>query len=579
MSYITLYRKYRPQNFYDIVGQSVIIRTLKNAIKYQKIHHCYLFSGDKGVGKTTLAKILVKSINCFSFKKEDCCNECESCLIINNKKSLDIVEIDGASYNGVDEIRELKNKAQYRPTLLRYKIYIIDEVHVLSHNAFNALLKLLEDPPANIIFILITSELRKIPKTIISRTQHFHLQNISKKDIQKKLSFIINQENILIDEKALEMISFYANGSLRDALNLLDQINSFKIGTLIKIRDVEEILGVVSNEKIEKLSDYLFNKKSDEIIFFLEELFKFDCINFSLFISDLIDFFQKKMIDFFKENDDKQNLFYYLSHEQKENFFEVLFKLQQNLIHSKQKKNLIIITFLKINRFFLNDNIFKKDDYYVNLSKNKNGFNNNVEFEKNKIINEENIKEDFKDNLKKIKIKKKEKMENGFVKYLKKIFLNSDEITKDIIMKGWIKLKNFPNKDLAIAASFLYKTNLLMISHNKEMLLSCCCEKDYKRLLASSIRNKIKLILNSKKELIKEYFVILKKDWEEKLYPIYIKFKQTGNIRDLDFSNFDPIFYEQNSVLNIEQNQKIIIKLAREFFGFDKVEIVNSDEE
>ena len=168
MSYIALYRKYRPQNFYDMMGQYVVIQTLKNAIKYKKIHHCYLLSGNKGIGKTTLANIFVKNINCLTPKNEDCCNNCVACVSINQKNSLDIIEIDGASYNGVDEIRELHNKACYKPNLLKYKVYIIDEVHVLSNNAFNALLKLLEDPPSNIIFILITSELRKIPKTTSS---------------------------------------------------------------------------------------------------------------------------------------------------------------------------------------------------------------------------------------------------------------------------------------------------------------------------------------------------------------------------------------------------------------------------
>ncbi|WCA22264.1 DNA polymerase III subunit gamma/tau [Candidatus Phytoplasma oryzae] len=575
MSYVALYRKYRPQNFSDMIGQNVIIQTLKNSVQYDKIHHCYLFSGDKGVGKTTLAKILVKNINCISHEKEDCCNKCESCLIINNKNNLDIIEIDGATYSGVDEIRELKNKAQYKPSFLKYKIYIIDEVHVLSHNAFNALLKILEDPPANIIFILITSELRKIPKTIISRTQHFNLKNISQENIKKKLNYIINQEKIFIEENALDMISFYANGSLRDALNLLDQINSFKQNNFIQKKDIEEILGVVSKEKIEYLTNYFLKKEVVHIINALEGLLKLENINLNIFINDFIEFCQEKMIDYFKNKNDQKNFFYYLLTKQKEKFFQILFQLQQNLINSRQKKNLIIISFLEIHQFFENKKeiLNKEDDDENKLIydkdyniKKENYIQNKEKYKKNKIIKTKFLK-DF------------DKNEDSFIKYLKRIFLYSDEKTKDIIYKGWFKLKNFPQKDLAIAANFLYKTKLLMISYNKEMLLSCDSEDDYKRLLNNYIRNKIKLILNSKKELIKDYFVILKKDWEETLCSIYTKFKQTKDIKDLDFSSFNTIFYEQNSVLNIEQNQNTIVKIARDFFGFDKVEIVNSNEE
>ncbi|KXT29284.1 DNA polymerase III, subunit gamma and tau [Candidatus Phytoplasma oryzae] len=571
MSYIALYRKYRPQNFYDMMGQYVVIQTLKNAIKYKKIHHCYLLSGNKGIGKTTLANIFVKNINCLTPKNEDCCNNCVACVSINQKNSLDIIEIDGASYNGVDEIRELHNKACYKPNLLKYKVYIIDEVHVLSNNAFNALLKLLEDPPSNIIFILITSELRKIPKTIISRTQHFHLKNISIEHIQTKIRDIVDKEKILIDKDAVNMIAFYAHGSLRDALNLLDQTNSFKNNIKIKRKDIEEILGVVSNDKIEILSQYFLEKEANDIIIFLEEILCFNNINFDIFINDLIDFFQKKMIDHFKNNNNPKNLLYYLSISQKEKFFDILFQLKKNLINSKQKKNLIIINFLKLHQLFKENNFFTKKKI-TNKPKNEiTIINENIVNLNNK--QEKKTKFDSSSAIK--KTNDFEKKEDNFIKCLKKIFIYNDEKSKEMILKGWTKLKKFPNKNLAIAANFLYKTNLLMISYNKEFLLSCDNADNYKQLLTSHMRNKIKLILNSKKELIKDYFIVLKKDWEEILYPIYNKFKKTNNIQELDFSNFNTTFYEQNSVLNIELNQSIIVKLARDFFGFDKVEIIN----
>jgi DNA polymerase-3 subunit gamma/tau len=598
MSYVALYRKYKPKNFYDIVGQNIIIETLKNAIKYNKIHHCYLFSGEKGIGKTTLAKILAKNINCFNLKEYDCCNQCDSCCLIEKKQNLDIIEIDGAFYNGIDEIKELQNQVQYKPSFFKYKIYIIDEIHVLSSSAFNALLKLLEEPPKNIIFILITSEIQKIPKTIISRTQHFHLQNISSKNIKNKLINITQKEKVFIKDEALEKISLYANGSLRDALNLLDQISAYKTG-LIEVKDIEEILGIISEEKINRLSLYLLKKETINIIFFLEEIFEKNNINTSLLVDDLIDFFQKKIIDFFRNKNNKENLFFNLNFQKREKFFEILFRLKQNLIYSKQKQNLVITSLLEMNQLFLNNEISSNNKGKESKEKNdfvylpqKSFFNFN--FTKKKKITEEN-KEKF--NLISLSEKKQKnilinnstsvnkkiitqtKKENNFIiQRLKKFFLYSDEKTKNFILKGWSKLEKFPKKDLAIPASFLYKTKLLIITYDKEMLISCENFNDYKQLLTNYIRNKIKLILNSKKKLIEDYFVILKKDWEEILNIIYLKFKKSKDHNDLDFTNFNTLFYEQNSILNIEQNQSIIVKLARDFFGFDKVNIIDSDE-
>ncbi|MDV3170419.1 MAG: DNA polymerase III subunit gamma/tau, partial [Candidatus Phytoplasma australasiaticum] len=272
MTYLSLYRKYRPQNFQNIIGQDIIVQTLKNAIKYCRINHCYLFSGDKGVGKTTLAKNLAKTINCLDNSGLDCCNLCKSCMSINQKNNLDLIEIDGASYNGVDEIRELQDTSKYKPILGKYKIYIIDEVHVLSYNAFNALLKLLEDPPVKIIFILITSEFDKIPKTIISRAQHFGLKHITVEAIRKQLEVISIQEHMDIDIDALYQIAISSKGSMRDALNRLEQVSTYYYNSHISVEEVSKILGLVSKFQMKKLIDYILYGNVVTMIDFLDNL-------------------------------------------------------------------------------------------------------------------------------------------------------------------------------------------------------------------------------------------------------------------------------------------------------------------
>lgn len=222
--YKALYRKYRPTLFNDVVGQPGIVKTLQNAIKYNKIGHAYLFSGARGTGKTTIARLFAKAVNCLDKKENDACNKCKNCLDILNNITVDIIEIDGASNNGVDEIRELCNKIKFVPADLNFKVYIIDEVHMLSTGAFNALLKTLEEPPSHVIFILATTEAHKLPLTIISRCQNFYFNKITEKNIMLKLDEIIVKEKIKIDSQVINEIARLVNGGLRDAIGLLEQL-------------------------------------------------------------------------------------------------------------------------------------------------------------------------------------------------------------------------------------------------------------------------------------------------------------------------------------------------------------------
>ncbi|WP_283111586.1 DNA polymerase III subunit gamma/tau [Lactobacillus gallinarum] len=252
MAYQALYRKWRPRTFDSVIGQESITDTLKNAIKRGKVSHAFLFAGPRGTGKTSCAKIFAKALNCTNLQDGEPCNECANCIAADKGSMPDIMEIDAASNNGVDEIREIRDKVKYAPTEGKYKVYIIDEVHMLSMGAFNALLKTLEEPPEHVVFILATTELQKVPATIISRTQRYNFKRISKDDLEKRMKYILDQENIKYEDKALAVIAQVADGGMRDALSILDQLLSYEKES-VNYQDTLEITGFAAKENIEKI--------------------------------------------------------------------------------------------------------------------------------------------------------------------------------------------------------------------------------------------------------------------------------------------------------------------------------------
>jgi DNA polymerase-3 subunit gamma/tau len=292
VSYLALYRKYRPTNLEDLVGQSDVSSIIKNEILSNKISHAYLFSGPRGTGKTSTAKIIAKMVNCLNLGEDGIpCGKCSSC---NDVNSSDIVEIDAASNNGVDEIRELRDKVNLVPTYGKYKIYIIDEVHMLTIQAFNALLKTLEEPPSHVIFILATTEFYKIPDTVVSRCQKFQFLKFSVNDIFERLREISKLEDISISDDSLYEIARLSDGGLRDAINMLDQLSSFKNGC-IEIDDVYKLNSVVSYNELVELLLFVYNNNICEIISLLEQIDK-EGKNFDKFISDIIEFFKDVLI-------------------------------------------------------------------------------------------------------------------------------------------------------------------------------------------------------------------------------------------------------------------------------------------
>jgi len=265
MAYQALYRVLRPQTFSDVIGQEVITQTLRNAVASNMTSHAYLFSGPRGTGKTSCAKILAKAVNCLNPHDGEPCNECEICVAANENRLNDVIEIDAASNNGVEEIRDIRDKVKYAPTEAKFKVYIIDEVHMLSQGAFNALLKTLEEPPANVMFILATTEPQKIPATIISRTQSFNFRRISRQDILKRMQFILDDKKIKYDNEALEIIAASAEGGMRDALSILDQALSYGDDEL-NLKNAQEVTGALSNEQIVSYMTAISDNKPAEAL-------------------------------------------------------------------------------------------------------------------------------------------------------------------------------------------------------------------------------------------------------------------------------------------------------------------------
>ncbi|MBI4708783.1 MAG: DNA polymerase III subunit gamma/tau [Candidatus Portnoybacteria bacterium] len=297
MENLVLYRKYRPRSFGEVVNQSHIIKTLTNAIVLGKTAHAYLFTGPRGTGKTTVARILAKAVNCPSTSSGhsyEPCNKCDNCEEINAGRSLDLIEIDAASNRGIDEIRELREGIKFSPTRLKYKVFIIDEVHMLTREAFNALLKTLEEPPKHAIFILATTEIHKMPQTIISRCQRFDFHKLILPDLVERLKFIAKEEKIKIDQAALELIALNADGGVRDAESLLGQVMAME-DKEITLEEVQTILGTVDISAVVSMVDFIVKKDAAGAIVFINKIAE-EGYDLSQFAKSLINYFRKMMI-------------------------------------------------------------------------------------------------------------------------------------------------------------------------------------------------------------------------------------------------------------------------------------------
>ena len=363
MDYKVLYRKYRPNDFENIVDQSYTIDILKNAITMNKISHAYIFAGPRGTGKTTTAKVFAKSINCENFSENGPCGTCNNCE--NFSSSPDIIEIDAASNNGVDEIRELINSVKLAPTNSRYKVYIIDEVHMLTQSAFNALLLTLEEPPKHVVFILATTNIESVPVTILSRCQRFDFKKISDNKIINRLKFVCDNENIIIEDDALEEIAYLADGGMRDALSILDQLSS--VNEKITIDDVTRHFGSVSIKKIFEIVKALDKSDNNTIISIMDN-FRRSSVEYKTLIKKLLDVLYKKAILIKESNKIQQGLSY-----------DKIKSLTFDLVDCINKVNVAIDPFMLIEIILLN---------YTN--------NENIQLEKSEQIKREEHEEKTK---------------------------------------------------------------------------------------------------------------------------------------------------------------------------------------
>ena len=298
--YQALYRKYRPQTFDDVVGQTSIVKVLRNSIEQHKFGHAYMFFGSRGTGKTSLSKIFAKAVNCMSPVDGNPCGKCKNCLAASEKECVDILEIDAASNNGVDEIRELRNKINLVPAELKYKVYIIDEVHMLSIGAFNALLKTLEEPPEHAIFILATTDPQKVPETIISRCQCFSFQRISVDMLVKRLAYVCEQEKIQIDSDVLKEIAIASNGGMRDSLGMLDKLSSYT-SDLITMDTYIDLNGLVTRKDLEKFTDFIFSFNFKKVLNKIDD-FNDGGKNIVQILSQLLYYLRDLVVDYYVQN-------------------------------------------------------------------------------------------------------------------------------------------------------------------------------------------------------------------------------------------------------------------------------------
>ena len=433
--YQALYRKYRPQSFDEVVGQKVIVKTLLNAIKNNKITHAYLFTGPRGTGKTSIAKIFAKTINCENLDNLKPCNKCTSCMQINNKQTVDIIEIDAASNNGVDEIREIKNKVNLVPTNGKYKVYIIDEVHMLTQAAFNAMLKTLEEPPKNVIFILATTEPHKIPLTILSRCQRFDFKRITNQELVDRLNFIIRNENIEVEDGVLELIAEISNGGMRDSIGLLDQLITY-CDSIIKIDDIHELNGSLNTEQTYAFCKAICNNRFEDV-FNLIDGYNQEGKNLSIIIEQVVEFLKNVLIygncsNYFENNNDilkYEDIYKYINEEKLYFYIDNFLNTLQDMKYQNNKKLLIDLCIVKICNEYKESQTkeYKKIEEKTDVKKQDNS-KENIKIKKN----------NFDEEIKKIK---DIRLNNTLATFDKKKLLKMKEELKSI--ENYINNKTF----------------------------------------------------------------------------------------------------------------------------------------
>ena len=546
MDYQVLYRKYRPHDFDSLVGQEYTKKLLKNSVINNKFAHAYIFTGPRGTGKTSSAKIFAKAINCLHPIDGNPCNKCQNC--VNFESSPDIIELDAASNNGVDDIREIINNVRLAPSSMKIKVYIIDEFHMLSTSAFNALLLTLEEPPKDVVFILATTDIQSVPITVLSRCQRFDFKPISIQDIENRLKFVCGEENLKVTDDAIKEIAMMSNGGLRDALSILDQVAGN--GEEIDIQDVIANFGGISNKKINQLLSYYENNSVAELIDYINEI-KNDGIDIKVLIDKIITKIKSVLIDIKLDNYNGKLDF--------DNLYNLVFELNKLLTGERNGANyydLLEIVFLKYINYFPGNNFVDKNIAKLTDSKKESAIIKQIE-EKPKIsapaieqtiISQEN------------KLEKKNKVIDFDIDVrINNTFVNAKKDYLNNIKSKWNDFVIYESNTNKAMISYLADTNIVAASDKYAILTNNLdITNDLINQNIKSLEKDFNLFFNGNYYLV----AVSPKKWEQE------RNKYINNIKNgYKYEIID------NDII-IKENKSELEKIASEIFGnnYKKIE-------
>lgn len=539
MDYQVLYRKYRPHDFDSLVGQEYTKKLLKNSVINNKFAHAYIFTGPRGTGKTSSAKIFAKAINCLHPIDGNPCNKCQNC--VNFESSPDIIELDAASNNGVDDIREIINNVRLAPSSMKIKVYIIDEFHMLSTSAFNALLLTLEEPPKDVVFILATTDIQSVPITVLSRCQRFDFKPISIQDIENRLKFVCGEENLKVTDDAIKEIAMMSNGGLRDALSILDQVAGN--GEEIDIQDVIANFGGISNKKINQLLSYYENNSVAELIDYINEI-KNDGIDIKVLIDKIITKIKSVLIDIKLDNYNGKLDF--------DNLYNLVFELNKLLTGERNGANyydLLEIVFLKYINYFPGNNFVDKNIVKLTDSKKESTIIKRIE-EKSKIsapaieqtiISQEN------------KLEKKNKVLDFDIDVrINNTFVNAKKDYLNNIKSKWNDFVIYESNTNKAMISYLADTNIVAASDKYAILTNNLdITNDLINQNIKSLEKDFNLFFNGNYYLV----AVSPKKWEQE------RNKYINNIKNgYKYEIID------NDII-IKENKSELEKIASEIFG------------
>lgn len=535
MSYVALYRAYRPGRFDEVSGQEHIVKTLKNAIINNKVAHAYLFSGPRGTGKTSIAKIIAKAINCPNQEGGEPCGVCPICQGINKGSVTDVIEIDAASNNGVDEIRDIRDKVKYLPAECKYKVYIIDEVHMLTQGAFNALLKTLEEPPAHAVFILATTEVHKVIPTIISRCQRFDFKGVSVKDISDRIRFICEKENVKIDEDAITLIAENADGGMRDALSLLDEAISYS-GDKVSSKDVYEVSGNVDYDNLMGFAENIYNKDSSKVLEILDKVIEAGK-EVPRIVSDLIGLYRDMLL--YKNSDkEKKSIFKKqdfaalatrISNERIYFYLNVLNEASNNMRYTNHKRTFLELALIKMSDYeqqYRIDNFEEIEMLKQKISK--------LEKEMKNPLVVENKPEEVKEE---VVIKRDDNKEYVTVKMIEEIINNPD-----VEMRKYYQelMFNLDSNDPVVKQ---FKGGNLVVCGGNKAIITFANTPRCDAVMRFKAKEKILALLNENNNYLNDYYAIPLDAWNRITLDFKKKRKNGGRVI-LEPFNIDVIYYK-----------------------------------